>query len=926
MGFKEIFIFLVLVAAINAEYISYDKYKVYKVVPETEDEVKILIDLKNYNNYTFWSEGVRVDGDVRIMVAPEKQTAFEKYFKDVGITTKVLIQDVQEQINSQLRRPTTRTSTYAWDYYQNLEEINAWLQKIALDYPNIVSLVRIGYSVEGRPIWGVKIDYKKQENPVIGMLEGGVHAREWISPATVTYIINEFLTSTDPAVRFVAENIVWHVFPMMNPDGYAYTFTTNRMWRKNRNPTHFTNCSEWGVPDDISNGIDLNRNFGFLWMTIGSSLNPCFETFAGPTEFSEPESRAIRDYVFKLQTEGRLIYYFAFHSYSQMIMIPFSHLGGADVLENPNYGDMYEIAIRGAAKLTEVHGTEYLVGTSKDILYPASGSSDDWVRGGADVPIVALYELRDLGEYGFLLPPEQIIPNNEEVMASLIEMEKVTRGLGYYHSSGEKILCSVVLMMLALVINYNETKCHFCPEPNWRAYEMGFKEIFYLIAFATVINAEYVSYENFKVYKTVPVSDNEVQILTDLRKQNEYMFWSDIISLNGDVRIMVAPEKQNAFEKYVESVGITTRVVIENVQEEINNQLRRPATRSTNYAWDYYLSLDEINAWLEKIASENPNVVTLVNIGTSVEGRFIRGVKIDFKKQADPVIGMIEGGIHSREWISPATVTYIINEFLTSTDPNVRAVAENIVWHIFPVVNPDGYAYTFSNNRMWRKNRNTTNFTPCGAWGVSDDISNGIDLNRNFGFLWMTVGASNNPCAETFAGPSAFSEPESRAIRDYVTRIQREGRMIFYFAFHSYSQMVLVPYSHVGGYDVLEASNYADMYEIAIRGMDKLKAKHGTDYVVGTSKDILYEVSGSSFDWVRGVADVPIVYLFELRDVGEYGFLLPPEQIIPNNQEIMASLIEMEKVTRSLGYYQYNSGAKILYSFVMLMLGLFVTL
>lgn len=57
---------------------------------------------------------------------------------------------------------------------------------------------------------------------------------------------------------------------------------------------------------------------------------------------------------------------------------------------------------------------------------------------------------------------------------------------------------------------------------------------------------------------------------------------------------------------------------------------------------------------------------------------------------------MIEGGIHAREWISPATVTWIIKEFLKSTDPNIRDLAENIVWHIFPVVNPDGYSYTFS--------------------------------------------------------------------------------------------------------------------------------------------------------------------------------------------------------------------------------------
>lgn len=73
------------------------------------------------------------------------------------------------------------------------------------------------------------------------------------------------------------------------------------------------------------------------------------------------------------------------------------------------------------------------------------------------------------------------------------------------------------------------------------------------------------------------------------------------------------------------------------------------------------------------------------------------------------------------------------------------------------------------------------------------------------------TGASQNPCAETFAGPVGFSEPESVAIANYVIGLQNEGNLVYYFAFHSYSQLVLVPYSHVGGADVLQAHNYADM-------------------------------------------------------------------------------------------------------------------
>lgn len=85
-------------------------------------------------------------------------------------------------------------------------------------------------------------------------------------------------------------------------------------------------------------------------------------------------------------------------------------------------------------------------------------------------------------------------------------------------------------------------------------------------------------------------------------------------------------------------------------------------------------------------------------------------------------------------------------------------------------------------------------------------------------------------------------------------------------------------------------------------------------------------VSGSSFDWARGVANIPISLLFELRDTIEYGFLLPPEQIIPNSQEIVAGLVEMERVTRGMGYYHINSAQRVLGSIVMFVVSLVIAL
>lgn len=46
-----------------------------------------------------------------------------------------------------------------------------------------------------------------------------------ISPATVTFILNEILTSSKDTIRTLAHSFDWYFFPIFNPDGYAYTFT-----------------------------------------------------------------------------------------------------------------------------------------------------------------------------------------------------------------------------------------------------------------------------------------------------------------------------------------------------------------------------------------------------------------------------------------------------------------------------------------------------------------------------------------------------------------------------------------------------------------------------------------------------------------------------------------------------------------------------
>lgn len=117
-----------------------------------------------------------------------------------------------------------KSKRLSWDKYYRLADIYAWLDSLPTDYPGKVTVISAGASGENRDIKGVKISFGAGKRNVF--IEGGIHAREWISPATVTYIINEVLTSTNPRFRKIAESFDWYFFPSTNPDGYEYTHTT----------------------------------------------------------------------------------------------------------------------------------------------------------------------------------------------------------------------------------------------------------------------------------------------------------------------------------------------------------------------------------------------------------------------------------------------------------------------------------------------------------------------------------------------------------------------------------------------------------------------------------------------------------------------------------------------------------------------------
>lgn len=230
--------------------------------------------------------------------------------------------------------------------------------------------------------------------------------------------------------------------------------------------------------------------------------------------------------------------------------------------------------------------------------------------------------------------------------------------------------------------------------------------------------------------------------------------------------------------------------------------------------------------------------------------------------------------------MSPAVCVYIISQLINgySTDNRITSMVDKYDWYILPLANPDGYIYSMTTERFWRKNRRNNPGSSCY----------GVDLNRNWGFEWGGQGASTNPCSNTYRGRSAFSEPEAEGIRAFV---RAKSKWHSYLTFHSYGQYIL----GVWGYTRSRAPNYSDMKNAGDAYNDGLIAVNSKSYLVGQSGRDLSVAAGGSDDWfyspvAQGGAGCPYSYTIELRDRGQFGFVLPENQILPTARENIAGL------------------------------------
>ena len=206
-------IFSLALVSCKAEKVRYDNYHVYQLKPETKEQLEIVKQLEGAGNSYIFIDAVHyLKSKIHVVVAPEKVLEFSQTLENNSVPFELVDTNAQASLeDDEVADPKRRNGDYDWSNYHLLEETYDWLRSLETKYPGIVTTFVAGQSYEGRQILGVKISYGPNRKGIF--IEGGMHAREWIGPATTTYVLNQVLTSEDKEVRTIAESFDWYFVP-----------------------------------------------------------------------------------------------------------------------------------------------------------------------------------------------------------------------------------------------------------------------------------------------------------------------------------------------------------------------------------------------------------------------------------------------------------------------------------------------------------------------------------------------------------------------------------------------------------------------------------------------------------------------------------------------------------------------------------------
>ncbi|MFE6687670.1 M14 family zinc carboxypeptidase [Streptomyces sp. NPDC057743] len=279
--------------------------------------------------------------------------------------------------------------------YHTVDAHYAHLDQVASEHPDMAKVVTYGKSWlkekgrGGRDLKAICLTKMQKGDCALDpksakprfFLMSQIHARElttgetswrWIDTLTKDY-------AKDPKIKALMDSTEMWVVPITNPDGVDIVAQGGDhpvLQRKNADDAK-GKCS-----GDGQIGVDLNRNAGTHWGGQGTSTEPCSEIYLGSGADSEPENTALEGLFRKLYpavrtgtgdtdpapatAKGMMI---SLHSDASMVLMPWE---SDHTIHTGN-----DAALRAlAGQMGKITG--YKSGQAGEILYDASGGSDDW--------------------------------------------------------------------------------------------------------------------------------------------------------------------------------------------------------------------------------------------------------------------------------------------------------------------------------------------------------------------------------------------------------------------------------------------------------------------------------------------------------------------------------------------------------------------
>ena len=388
--------------------VTYEGQQVVRVTHQTGEELARAIELGD----SVWSERVG-RGPVDIQMSTQAVATL----RDEGILVEILIDDLQavvdrEQAEIAAGNANRARGGDAIDYanYHPFDSHVLFMNQIVNERPDLASIQSIGQTLEGRDIWNVNLSGPgdASNRPQVA-INSTIHAREWITTPASAYLMENLVRGydTNPRVRNLMDTVDWYITPVLNADGYVYSWQTERFWRKNRRNN-----------GGGSFGVDLNRNFSADWGGNGSSNDPDSEIYRGTAPFSEPESTVISNFMSGMDD---LRAHVDTHSYSQLVL----HAPGTFAQVVPNQAELAVVAQEMSTAILSTHGILYTPQRSLD-LYEAGGTFGDWSVVALDAFGFTIEARPEDGAGGGFAPPaSQILPTAQEIYRAYLVMAEL---------------------------------------------------------------------------------------------------------------------------------------------------------------------------------------------------------------------------------------------------------------------------------------------------------------------------------------------------------------------------------------------------------------------------------------------------------------------------------------------------------------------